>query len=155
MPVRYDRGVQYLESKGYKVINGKLYGKKERKAHPKVVIGYSDTTALLLAIYAKIGLITFYGPAVASSFGELPPFVNWTLGYFHSMISEKMNCLYYFNKPTVWTDILFIEDSLKDACTIERSFSLLKLAGVFEKVGGIILGKHEKFDDNETGKRPY
>ena len=40
-------------------------------------------------------------------------------------------------------DILFIEDSLKDACTIERSFSLLKLAGVFEKVSGIILGKHE------------
>lgn len=29
-------------------------------------------------------------------------------------------------------DILFIEDSLKDACTIERSFSLLKLSGVVE-----------------------
>ena len=52
-------------------------------------------------------------------------------------------------------DILFIEDSLKDACTIERTFSLLKLAGVFEKVGGIILGKHEKFDDNGTGRKPY
>ncbi len=52
-------------------------------------------------------------------------------------------------------DILFIEDSLKDACTIERSFSLLKLAGVFDKVSGIILGKHEKFDDNGTGRRPY
>lgn len=52
-------------------------------------------------------------------------------------------------------DILFIEDSLKDACTIERSFSLLKLAGVFEKVSGIILGKYEKFDDNGTGKCPY
>lgn len=52
-------------------------------------------------------------------------------------------------------DILFIEDSLKDACTIERSFSLLKLAGVFEKVSGIILEKHEKFDDNGTGKCPY
>ena len=52
-------------------------------------------------------------------------------------------------------DILFLEDSLKDACTIERSFSLLKLAGVFEKIGGLILGKHEKFDDNGTGKQPY
>ena len=37
-------------------------------------------------------------------------------------------------------DILFIEDSLKDACTIERTFSLLKLAGVFDKIGGILLG---------------
>ena len=52
-------------------------------------------------------------------------------------------------------DILFIEDSLKDACTIERSFSLLKLAGVFDKIGGLILGKHEKFDDNGTGRKPY
>ena len=52
-------------------------------------------------------------------------------------------------------DILFLEDSLKDACTIERSFSLLKLSGVFEKVGGIILCKHEKFDDNGTGRKPY
>jgi stage V sporulation protein AC len=32
-------------------------------------------------------------------------------------------------------DILLIEDSLKDAATIERSFSLLKLAGVFDKIG--------------------
>lgn len=52
-------------------------------------------------------------------------------------------------------DILFLEDSLKDACTIERSFSLLKLAGVFEKIGGILLGKHEQFDDNGTGRKPY
>ena len=52
-------------------------------------------------------------------------------------------------------DILFIEDAEKDAYTIERSFSLLKLAGVFDKVSGIILGKHEKFDDNGTGRKPY
>lgn len=32
------------------------------KANPKVVIGYSDITALLNAIYAKTGLTTFHGP---------------------------------------------------------------------------------------------
>lgn len=52
-------------------------------------------------------------------------------------------------------DILLIEDSLKDACTIERTFSMLKLAGVLDKISGIILGKHEKFDDNGTGRKPY
>ena len=168
------------------------------KKHPKIIIGYSDVTALLLAIYAKTGLITFYGPAVASSFGELPPFVDWTFDSFNSMIKGTISFPYCYEKPEVWTeefinwaeqdrskeqigndwicvnpgicqgrmiggnlntmegfwgteympeikkgDILFIEDSLKDACTIERSFSLLKLAGVFEKVSGIILGKHE------------
>jgi muramoyltetrapeptide carboxypeptidase LdcA involved in peptidoglycan recycling len=36
---------------------------------------YSDVTAILLAIYAKTGINTYYGPALVASFGELPPFV--------------------------------------------------------------------------------
>lgn len=52
-------------------------------------------------------------------------------------------------------DILFIEDSSKDAATIERSFSFLKINGVFDKVSGIILGKHEQFDDCGTNRKPY
>ena len=256
VPVRYERGKQYLESKGFKVVDGLLYGKndcyrsgsiKERaeefnallyndeveivmaaiggnntnsilpyidyeylKKHPKIIIGYSDTTALLLAIYAKIGLTTYYGPALASSFGEFPPFVDETYAHFQNMLCDEIEVPYIFPMPKVWTDefinwseqnrgkeerenewlcinpgkcrgrliggnlntmqgffgteympeikegdILLIEDSLKDAATIERSFSLLKLAGVFDKVSGIILGKHELFDDNGTGRKPY
>lgn len=52
-------------------------------------------------------------------------------------------------------DILFIEDSLWDIATIERSFSLLKLNGVFDRVAGVILGKHELFKDLNTGRKPY
>ncbi len=256
VPTRYNRGKEYLSSKGIRIIDGDLFEKqdyyrsgsiKERadefnkllyneqvqvlmasiggnntnsvlpyidyeylKKHPKIIIGYSDTTALLLGIYAKTGLVTFYGPALASSFGEFPPFVDMTFDCFKSMIIDGITLPYEYEMPKVWTDefidwktqdrpkaeypnswvtvvpgtcegrliggnlntmegffgtkympeirngdILFIEDSLKDACTVERTFSLLKLAGVFDKVGGIILGKHEKFDDNETGKKPY
>ncbi|GGE23575.1 S66 family peptidase [Streptococcus himalayensis] len=36
------------------------------KAHPKPFCGYSDTTALLNAIYAKTGLHTYMGPAYSS-----------------------------------------------------------------------------------------
>jgi muramoyltetrapeptide carboxypeptidase LdcA involved in peptidoglycan recycling len=36
-------------------------------------------------------------------------------------------------------DILFIEDSLKDSATIERSFSFLKVNGVLDRISGIIL----------------
>ncbi len=180
------------------------------KTHPKIIIGYSDTTALLLAVYAKTGLVTFYGPAVASSFGELPPFVDWTFDRFDPMVKGRLSYPHSMEMPPFWTDefinwsqqdrakeqrgndwicvrpgvcqgrliggnpntmegfwgteympeirqgdILMIEDSLKDACTIERTFSLLKLSGVFEKVSGILLGKHEKFDDNGTGRLPY
>jgi muramoyltetrapeptide carboxypeptidase len=32
------------------------------RRNPKVIIGYSDITALLLSIHAKTGLITFHGP---------------------------------------------------------------------------------------------
>lgn len=256
VPIRYNRGKEYLLSKGIHVIDGNLFGKrdyyrsgsiKERadefnqllynddvdilmaaiggfntnsilpyidyehlKKHPKIIVGYSDTTALLLGIYAKTGLVTFYGPALASSFGEFPPFVDATLDYFKDITDNNFTLPYEYKMPSFWTDefidwtkqdrekgkypnnwvcvnpgicegrliggnlntmqgffgtefmpeikegdILLIEDSLKDACTIERSFSLLKLAGVFDKVGGIILGKHEKFDDNGTGRRPY
>ncbi len=30
--------------------------------HPKILLGYSDITALLLALHAKTGLVTFHGP---------------------------------------------------------------------------------------------
>lgn len=180
------------------------------KQHPKIIIGYSDTTALLLGIYAKTGLVTFYGPAFASSFGEFPPFVDMTYDYFKSVVCDDLSLPYEYKMSPVWTDefinwrqqdrgkeeyknswvsvnpgvcrgrliggnlntmqgilgteympeikngdILLIEDSLKAACIIERTFSMLKLAGVFDKVGGIILGKHERFDDNGTGRKPY
>ena len=180
------------------------------KQHPKIIIGYSDVTALLLGIYAKTGLVTFYGPALAASFGEFPPFVDMTFAHFRALVCDELTLPYEYPMPAVWTDefiswseqdrgktaaanswvcvnpgschgrliggnlntmqgffgteympeirdgdILFIEDSLKDACTIERSFSLLKLAGVLDRVGGIILGKHEKFDDNGTGRKPH
>ena len=32
---------------------------------PKVVVGYSDVTALLAALYSRCGLVTFHGPVVA------------------------------------------------------------------------------------------
>ena len=32
------------------------------RRNPKIVLGYSDITALLLAIFAKTGLVTFHGP---------------------------------------------------------------------------------------------
>lgn len=180
------------------------------RENPKIIIGYSDVTAILLGIYAKTGISTFYGPALVASFGEFPPFVDYTYEYFKDMLIEDKSLPYEFLMPEYWTDeyidwsqqdrekekrknqwitvyegiargrliggnlntmmgiwgspympeikegdILFIEDSLKDAATVERSFSLLKLNGVFDKVSGIILGKHELFDDMKTGRKPY
>lgn len=38
--------------------------------HPKVLVGYSDITALHLALQARCGLVTFHGPGAGSSQGE-------------------------------------------------------------------------------------
>ncbi|HHK5533122.1 TPA: S66 peptidase family protein [Bacillus mobilis] len=178
--------------------------------NPKIMIGYSDATALLLGIYAKTGIPTFYGPALVPSFGEFEPFVDYTYNYFVETLLHDQVLPYNIKQPLFWSDefinwemktkekerrhnswisvtngqatgriiggnlntiegiwgspympsiqdgdILFIEDSSKNAATIERSFSFLKINGVFDKVSGILLGKHEQFDDCGTNRKPY
>ncbi len=253
---RYERGKNYLISKGFRLIEGSLCGKRDfyrsgsiaervselndlirnpdvrcimssiggmnsnsllpyidydaLRKDPKIIIGYSDVTAVLFAIYAQTGLVTYYGPAVVSSFGELPPYVDETFNYFESVVTDKEALPYVLPTPDIWTDefidwdsqdrskkgtenklvtvhcgkaegrliagnlntmegfwaseyfpeirkgdILLIEDSLKDAATIERSFAMLKLNGVFDLIGGLVLGKHEQFDDRGSDRKPY
>jgi muramoyltetrapeptide carboxypeptidase len=52
------------------------------RKNPKVLIGYSDITALLVAIQAKTGLVTFHGPI------GLDPWNSFTVGYFRKVIME-------------------------------------------------------------------
>ncbi|MGO1368816.1 S66 family peptidase [Senegalia sp. (in: firmicutes)] len=180
------------------------------KKDPKIIIGYSDITAILFAIYAKTGITTFYGPALVASFGEMEPFNEMTYKYFKDILIAEDNIPYEYKMPEIWTeeyidwesqyrgkkenknkwitlskgkvkgrliignlntmtgiwgseympeikkgDILFIEDSLKEAATIERSFAMLKVNKVFDKIGGLILGKHEIFDDMGSKRKPY
>ena len=40
------------------------------RAHPKILIGYSDITALHLAIHRQAGLVTFHGPVASSGASE-------------------------------------------------------------------------------------
>ncbi len=40
------------------------------KQNPKILIGYSDITALHLAIYQQTGLVTFHGPVATSEFND-------------------------------------------------------------------------------------
>lgn len=54
------------------------------KSNPKIIIGYSDVTALLLAIHQKTGLVTFHGPT-AVSFFESP----YTYEYFIKALMGK------------------------------------------------------------------
>jgi muramoyltetrapeptide carboxypeptidase LdcA involved in peptidoglycan recycling len=172
------------------------------REHPKIIMGYSDVTALLLGIYAKTGIVTFYGPAVVPSFGEYPKMLPKGREYFDDVLTLQKQAPYTLDVPAEWTDeridwnhqtrgkkmrenegwnclregkatgkliggnlntmsgllaseyfpditgsILFIEDSYKDMALEERLFSMLKVSGVFDKISGLIVGKHEQFDD--------
>jgi len=52
------------------------------RRNPKVVVGYSDITALHLAIQAKTGLVTFHGP------NGLGRWDSWSLDYFKRVLFE-------------------------------------------------------------------
>ncbi|MGM3159890.1 S66 family peptidase [Dickeya undicola] len=70
---------------------------------PKIIIGYSDVTALLLGIYARTGLVTFYGPALVASFGEFSPLVDDTFTGFTSLTSAAKS-EHTYQMPSGWTD---------------------------------------------------
>jgi muramoyltetrapeptide carboxypeptidase len=40
------------------------------RRHPKVIMGYSDLTTLLNAIYVRTGLVTFHGPVALSTYND-------------------------------------------------------------------------------------
>ncbi|GAB3019515.1 S66 peptidase family protein [Spirosoma pulveris] len=50
--------------------------------NPKILIGYSDVTALLLGIYAKTGLVTFHGPVASATFNA------YTVDWFRRLLLE-------------------------------------------------------------------
>ncbi|MBD8519794.1 S66 family peptidase [Lysinibacillus fusiformis] len=177
--------------------------------NPKIIIGYSDASAILLALYAKTGISTFYGPALVPSFGEFEPLVNDTYKFFEEYFLQPQTLPYEIQKPPYWSDepvnwldktvekkvienewktvregviegrlmggnvnamygfigtpyfpaitegdILLMEDCMKNAAVVEKNFAMLKLHGIFDKISGIILGKHECYDDLGTGRKP-
>jgi len=55
------------------------------KKNPKMIIGYSDITALLIAIKKKTGLVTYYGPMLSGFSSEN----EYTLQYFEKILENK------------------------------------------------------------------
>lgn len=74
------------------------------KQDPKIIVGYSDVTALLMGIYAQTGIVTFYGPAFVASLGEFPPLVDETFASFESIVNTLVGLEHQYTMPQVWTD---------------------------------------------------
>lgn len=55
---------------------------KTIEKNPKILIGYSDVTALLLAVFAKTGIVTFHGPLGIS------PWNSFSVEYFRKILFD-------------------------------------------------------------------
>jgi muramoyltetrapeptide carboxypeptidase len=140
------------------------------RAHPKLVVGYSDITALHLALYAKAGLPSLSGPMVAPDWPDLDAESEaqfWRLAEGDAPVdivgpSGEMlvgmrpgraeGVLLGGNLtmiaallgtpylPDLDGAILFLEEVGESPYRIDRLFAQLKLAGVLPKLGGLVLG---------------
>lgn len=147
------------------------------KNNPKIFCGYSDITALHLAIYKNTKLVTFHGPMVASDISENDDF---TIKNFIDCVTGNIKGKFYtlnaINKKDVegrilggnlsmicsllgtayensFKDkILFIEDIDEKPYKIDRMLYQLKLCGIFDKVKAVILGQFTNCEDEDKDK---
>ncbi len=157
------------------------------RANPKPFLGYSDITAMHLAILAKSGLVTFHGSNASSAFepanlascekmlmangtpaGE--PVTLFERGRLHKslktvvpgrargkLIGGNFTCLLRLIGTTWQPDfrgaILFLEDTGEKAYRIDGMFTHLRLAGLLEQIGGLVLGQFDYDADRREQAR--
>jgi muramoyltetrapeptide carboxypeptidase len=137
------------------------------RSNPKIFVGYSDITALLLAIYKKTGLITFHGPVVK----EFTKNSNRNLHLFFELVSSKEvlrldmsggaallpgntrgnllgGNLSLITRligtpfiPSMKGALLFIEETGESLYRVDRMLTHLRLSGLLNEVVGLIAGR--------------
>ena len=139
-------------------------------SNPKILVGYSDISALSAALLAKSGVVTYSGPMVASDMGgnfdNFSEEMLWrTLMGRPSIANPKNQSLLVFRKgqaagniiggtltvllpyfgtsymPDLEGAILVLEDIGENPGRLDRHFHHLRYQGVFDKISGLVLGE--------------
>jgi len=141
-------------------------------ASGKIVVGFSDVTALHMALYATTGAISYCGPMAAGDFGADAP-VAFTLDDFwaclagpgHTVTGEGVGNPAVDVRGTVWggnlamcmslvgtpyfpaidNGILFFEDIGEHPYRVERMLLQLMQTGVLARQQAIVLGDFSGF----------
>jgi len=140
------------------------------RSRPKVLIGCSDITAIMHALNANCGLITFHGPMIASLGRATAPTLDALAGVFkwrhtYVVIPEtavrirsgsatgkvaggNLTTLCHL-LGTPWHPqfsgrLLFLEDRGEAPYRIDRMLTQMKMAGCFDGLAGLMLGSFEK-----------
>lgn len=82
---------------------------KEIRKNPKIFCGFSDITALNLAIHKKTGLVTFNGPTVLPVFGEFGGPLAYSVKWFKKVLFQnlpigKIDYPREFTEEILWWD---------------------------------------------------
>lgn len=144
------------------------------RKNPKILVGYSDITALLLSVYKKTGLITFHGPMIRECskkqttnldglirmISSAEPFgvdlkgadvlkegraEGRLIGGNLSLISHLVGTRHL---PDPRGAILFLEDIGEPLYRIDRMLTHLRLCGFLKKLSGIVAGRFEECGDS-------
>jgi muramoyltetrapeptide carboxypeptidase len=142
---------------------------KSIQRNPKIFMGFSDISALLSAIYANCGLVTFHGPMVTTLAGATNETKESMLGTITSaqrieikakkgvvikpgsasgpVVGGNLTTLCHLIgtrfAPNFKGHILILEDKGEAVYRIDRMLNQMKLAGSFEALSGLILGSFE------------
>jgi muramoyltetrapeptide carboxypeptidase len=151
------------------------------RKNPKIILGYSDITALLLAIYKETGMVTFHSPVAKDLYKNnkrnLGPLINCVtdqanmeidlsegevlirgmasgpvVGGNLSLITHMMGTPFF---PATEGSILFIEEKGESPYRIDRMLTHLRLGGVIEHIAGMIFGSFVECGDLEELKRIF
>ena len=150
-------------------------------ANPKIIMGFSDITSLVNAIYTKTGLITYHGPCGYSSWGDFTkqevtkallsgtPYkmenpVNNREGLRTLTSGVAQGELVGGNLTVIqsmlgteyepdWTGkILFLEEIGEESYRVDRMLWQLKQNEVFEQINGLVLGSFKDCEPEEPDK---
>lgn len=146
------------------------------KSKPKILIGFSDVTALLNAVYARTGITTFHAQVfknvhkyeqlddLLSLLGGKTPSVPFgkEIKILHKgkaqghLVGGNLSLFQYLPQtlPNEFfkDSILFLEDCSEELSKLDRMFLHLKRLGVLAQIKGLALGQFS--DMQETG-RPF
>lgn len=148
------------------------------KQNPKPLAGASDITVLLNAIYAKTGVPQLYGPMVTWGFERNDPTTNQSFmamtqqGAYSLPTSQfgtwlrpgpLQGVLVGGNLVSVatllgtpyepdWHDKIFVwEETDETVSRLDRALTQFKNAGVWSKIGGMIIGHLDQIDEEFAG----
>lgn len=137
------------------------------RRHPKIFVGFSDITAIHLALYKKTGLVSFHGPMAAdfgtaydrqsllkvlsskTAFGKIPFPKGMRPKFMRSgkaagpLLGGNLSLIVKLfgtpYQPSFRGTILFLEDIGEYPHRIDGYLAQLRLAGVFDQIAGLIL----------------